>query len=98
MWEAPADIELVFKNERMSKIEVTFTQPPVLTEVITDYEKLFGKPIEKKIATKEAYETSKVRWQIESRGYVLEVTLVEHQGTIGITYELCERKAKNRTD
>ena len=84
--DSPADIEIAFVGGRMSKIAVSFSQAPPLTDVIAEYEKRFGRPAVKRLAT-QAYGTSTIRWETPQRGQVLTTTVTDHQGSMRIVFE-----------
>ncbi|NLB69133.1 MAG: hypothetical protein GX804_05555 [Lentisphaerae bacterium] len=87
IFDKPANIEISFLNGEMARILVTFTQPPALSEALADYEEKLGQPIEKKVSSN-PYETSRARWMLASldKKELLEVELVEDQGTMGLSY------------
>lgn len=86
LFASPANIDLLFRDGRMQRVEATFTRPPALKEVVTAYEKQFGKPAEKSIA-EAAYATSRVRWTLKSGEAALHVTATETQGNLRIVFE-----------
>ena len=87
LFDAPADVEVAFRDGRMTNVSVSFTQAPPLTEVIAAYEKRFGRPARKTLASK-VYGTSTVRWAVRRGGKTMTVTLTEHQGSTGIVFEV----------
>jgi predicted secreted Zn-dependent protease len=91
--DSPANIEVGFQNAQMNRIVATFTQPPALSEAVAQYEKQFGPPIQKSIASN-AFDTSTVVWSIRCKKADLKVTLAETQGTLEITYALAPQNAK----
>jgi hypothetical protein len=84
---APANIEIDFKNARMHAIVASFTQAPSLVETVADYEKRFGVPT-KKSMTSNAFETSTVVWLVHQKSSDLEIALTETQGSMEIAYTL----------
>jgi hypothetical protein len=86
LWDAPADIQFAFAAGQLQRIEATFKQPPAFAVAVADYEKQFGPPKTKQIASQE--QTSTVTWQAKS----LNVTLTETQGTMKALYETVQQK------
>jgi hypothetical protein len=82
-----AEIDVIYHGAAMSSINVTFIQPPVLTDVVTNYDKLFGSPVEKNLAVSEDKVTT-VKWSHKTSDVTLTVTLTETQGTLGIVYSI----------
>ncbi len=89
---ATADVEIAFRRPggaegaaaataeyAMRRVSVSFTQGPALTDVVAGYEKRFGKPASKTLATY-AYQTSRIVW----RPAGLTVTVTDHQGNMVI--------------
>lgn len=86
IFKANADVEISFDKDGMSRIAYTFTQPPPLSQLISAWEKEFGDPKEKTIAT-EAYNTSRIRWVHPGQGKgSVEITVTETQGTLGVRF------------
>jgi hypothetical protein len=86
LFGSPADIEIAFRQNRMSRIAVSFLQAPPLTEVIAEYETRFGRPVVKQLAS-QVYGTSTVRWVVAGPKRTLSVSITDHQGTMGITFQ-----------
>ncbi len=80
LWSAAADFEVVFKDDRMAEVVVTFKQPPPFADAVDDYTERFGPPAEQQIAAQ--YETSSARWRATAdRPSIL---MTESQGILKI--------------
>lgn len=87
LFKSPANIEVISQDGQPGTINVTFTQPPALADVVADYEKQFGQALTKNITGNEAY-VSKVQWAVKKDAYTVNITVTEFQGTLSIVYSL----------
>jgi hypothetical protein len=71
----------------MSSINAVFKQPPALSVVIAEYDKQFGTPSEKHIASSED-QISTIVWKKPYGEYSLTVTVTETQGTLSIGFTI----------
>ncbi|MBN8217434.1 MAG: hypothetical protein J0L75_12385 [Spirochaetes bacterium] len=86
IFKSSADVELAFDQGGLARIAYTFTQPPPLAQLLAAWEKEFGAPKEKAIAT-EAYSTSRVRWIVPGKGPgLVEILVTETQGNLGVRF------------
>ena len=83
LWNGLADIVLTFSQDKMSKVEVTFQQPPPAEEVITDFSKVLGAPAEKKLDAQ--YGTTEIHWP--RKAAFPDVFVTESQGVMKIIYQ-----------
>ncbi len=83
LWNSLADIVLTFTKGKMTKVEVTFKQPPPVDEVITDFSKVLGAPDEKKLEAQ--YGTTEIHWT--SKAGAPDVFVTESQGQMKIIYQ-----------
>ncbi len=81
----PADITVSFTDNRMRSVEVAFSNPPTLAEVIGQLTQAYGEPATKQIAAA-AYDVSIVTWNTDGRT-PMAVLLLETQGRVMIRYE-----------
>lgn len=83
--KTPADVDLLFSNDRMKRIVVTFCQAPAFGQLIADMQKQFGAPVSTKLS-EGAYAQSEVKWIIKSDSASASVLATEVQGVVRITY------------
>jgi hypothetical protein len=81
----PANVEVLFKGERMTRIAVTFTQAPAFAELVAQFEKTFGAPTAKKLVNTAA-EQSEVQWELKKAGGTLSIIATEVQGVVRVAY------------
>jgi hypothetical protein len=82
-----SEINVIFAAGQMISIDATFTQPPALAAIISEYDRRFGPAIEKNIAVSED-KVSTVRWMSRENNATLTISLTETQGTVEITYAI----------
>jgi hypothetical protein len=87
LFDAPADFDVTFANNRMAKITATFKQAPDFAQAVAAYEKRFGTPLQK-VLDRAQFETNIGRWQVKSGGRDLAITLTLSQGEMKAIYEL----------
>jgi hypothetical protein len=87
VFDAPARIDVAFTKGAMGNIVVTFSQPPSFRGAVADYEKRFGKPVEKSI-TDDQFSQSTVRWVVPGPGADLAIQMTDAQGVMKIVYTL----------
>ena len=87
LFHSPSETEVIYRNGHMTGINVTFTQPPVFTDVVADYDKQLGVAVDKKLAASED-QVSTVKWLVKKGALTVTVTATETQGTLGIAYTL----------
>jgi hypothetical protein len=83
LWNSLADIVLSFSNNKMTKVEVTFSQPPAVDEVVTKFSAALGDPVEKKVEAQ--YGTTEMHWA--SKPGLPDVFVTESQGIMKIIYQ-----------
>ncbi|MGB8353933.1 MAG: hypothetical protein WCD79_08620 [Chthoniobacteraceae bacterium] len=80
-----ADVDVVYAKGLMEKINVTFSQPPELVDVIAAYDKQLGPSISK-IISPGANAPSTVKWLLKKDGQSLSVTATEVQGVLSLSF------------
>ncbi|HBC85582.1 MAG TPA: hypothetical protein DCZ94_01380 [Lentisphaeria bacterium] len=83
----PSDIEVIFTQDRMSQIVVTFTQAPAFADLIGNFKKTFGAPASEKIVNV-ASDQSEVKWLVKKNEGTVAVTATEVQGVVRVAYSL----------
>ncbi len=83
LWNSLADIVLTFSSNKMTKVEVTFKQPPPVSDVETKFTAILGQPVEKKLEAQ--YGTTELHWM--SKGELPDVFVTESQGIMKIIYQ-----------
>lgn len=87
LFDAPAEVGMQFEKAAMKRIVVTFTEPPSFRAAVEDYEKRFGKPVEKAL-TDEQFSQSTVKWLLSGKVADLSILMTEAQGTMKIVFDL----------
>ncbi|MEI7728458.1 MAG: beta-galactosidase [Verrucomicrobiota bacterium] len=88
LFNLPAGITIAFAQGKMQSLDVTFTRPPSLNEVVKAYEDKFGKPEQKQIANEQGSDTSLIQWHANMPGATLLIKVIETQGNLSIHYEI----------
>jgi len=83
LWNSLADIVISFHAGAMSAVEVTFKQPPSIEEVVFQFSKILGQPVQKKIDAQ--FGTTEIRWN--SQKQLPGVYVTESQGIMKIIYQ-----------
>ncbi len=87
LMKMPSNIDVIFNQDRMSQIVVTFTQAPAFTDLIGKFKEMYGKPAQEKIVNV-ASDQSEVHWTLRKNERTLEITATEVQGVVRVTYSL----------
>ena len=85
LFHSAAEADVLFKSGRMTGINVTFSQPPVMADVIAVYDKELGTAVVKDLAASED-KVSTVKWILKKDRFTVTTTLTETQGTLSISY------------
>ena len=93
LFDAPANIQVQYAKLRMSRIIVSFTQPPAFSQVVATYEKQFGAPAKKLIAGN-AFDTGEVTWSVPQKNATLTITLTQVQGSMEISYSVAVKSGQ----
>ncbi len=80
LWNEQADISLHFSDDKLSTLEVTFTQPPALSVVVESFTKLLGRPVEETVAAQ--YGDTRAHWVGNKKPH--DVLVTESQGIMKI--------------
>ncbi|HCE46584.1 MAG TPA: hypothetical protein DET40_23810 [Lentisphaeria bacterium] len=83
----PSDIDVIFSEDKMSQIAVTFTQAPSFADLVAKCKEAFGKPVREKIVDV-ASEQSEVQWSVKKTEGTLLITATEVQGVVRMRYVL----------
>lgn len=83
----PSNIDVIFNQDRMNRIVVTFTQAPAFADLIAKFKESYGKPEREKIVNV-ASDQSEVQWNIKKPEGTLSVIATEVQGVVRVTYSL----------
>jgi hypothetical protein len=83
LWNSLTDILLSFSNNKMTKVEVTFKQPPPVDDLVTKFSTTLGDPVEKKLEAQ--YGTTEIHW-VGKPGFP-DVFVTESQGIMKIIYQ-----------
>jgi hypothetical protein len=89
VFHSASDADIVFQDGHMVSVNVTFSQPPVLTDFVAAYDKQLGPAIAKTIASSED-KVSTIKWIVKKDAITLTVTATETQGTLSVVYAISQ--------
>ena len=87
LMKMPANVDVSFAQDRMSRIAVNFTQAPAFTELVASLKKTFGAPAREHLVNV-ASEQSEVAWTVRKPEGTLSVVATEVQGVVRVAYAL----------
>jgi len=83
----PANVEVIFAQDRMNLIVVTFSQAPAFAGLVAEFKKTFGNPAREKLVDV-ASEQSEVQWVVRKPAGTVTILATEVPGVVRVTYSL----------
>jgi len=80
LWSDAADVTMTFEADKVAEVDLTFVQPPALSQIVDDFTQKLGLPSENHIEAQ--YGNTRVHWTRATRPR--DVLVTESQGTLKI--------------